>query len=122
MLAGGRQVVILGVIAVVFMFVKNGAGVFFASLAGLDPLIGVVGETVSMAGGPGTAIAWGQVIESDYGVASAINIGTAITTVGMITGGVLGGPLAARLVSRHQLTSQADDDYGTGFMSKKKMA
>jgi ESS family glutamate:Na+ symporter len=109
-LAGGRQIVILGVIAVVFMFVQNGVGVFVASLTGLDPLIGVVGGTVSMAGGPGTAIAWGQVIESDYGVASAINIGTAFATVGMIIGGVLGGPLAARLISRHQLTSQADDD------------
>jgi ESS family glutamate:Na+ symporter len=109
-LAGGRQIVILGVVAVVFMFAQNGIGVFVASLAGLDALIGVVGGTVSMAGGPGTAVAWGQVLQSDYGVDSAINIGTAFAAVGMVIGGLLGGPLAARLIDRHQLQSQADSD------------
>ena len=60
-LTGGRQIVVLGVIAVTFMFVQNGMGVLLASLLGQDSLMGVVGGTVSMAGGPGTAVAWGQV-------------------------------------------------------------
>ena len=63
-----------------------------------------------MAGGPGTAVAWGQVLQKDYGIDSAINIGTAFATIGMVIGGLLGGPLAARLISRHQLQSQADTD------------
>ncbi|MCP4768305.1 MAG: sodium/glutamate symporter [Gammaproteobacteria bacterium] len=110
MLAGGRQIVILGVLAVVFMFVQNGVGVLLAGLLGLDALMGVVGGTVSMAGGPGTAVAWGQVFQNDYGIDSAINIGTAFATIGMVIGGLLGGPLAARLINRHQLQSQADVD------------
>jgi len=72
--------------------------------------MGVVGGTVSMAGGPGTAVAWGQVLQDSYGIDSAINIGTAFATFGMVIGGLLGGPLAARLISRHQLESQADID------------
>jgi len=72
--------------------------------------MGVVGGTVSMAGGPGTAVAWGQVLQDDYGIDSAINIGTAFATIGMVIGGILGGPLAARLIKRHQLQSQADVD------------
>lgn len=109
-LAGGRQIVILGVIAVVFMFLQNGIGVLLANLSGLDPLIGVVGGTVSMAGGPGTAVAWGQVMQTDYGIDSAINLGTAFATIGMVIGGLVGGPLAARLIKRHNLQSQADPD------------
>lgn len=109
-LAGGRQIVILGVLAVIFMFLQNGTGVLLASLLGLDALLGVAGGTVSMAGGPGTAIAWGQVLQNDYGVDSAINIGTAFATMGMVIGGLLGGPLAARLINRHQLQSQPDVD------------
>jgi len=109
-LAGGRQIVILGVLAIVFMFLQNGMGVLVASLSGLDPVVGVVGGTISMAGGPGTAVAWGQVLQTDYGIDSAINIGTAFATMGMVLGGLLGGPLAARLVNRHQLQSQADVD------------
>jgi ESS family glutamate:Na+ symporter len=109
-LAGGRQIVILGVIAVAFMFVQNGTGVLLANLLGLDSLMGVVGGTVSMAGGPGTAVAWGQVLQTDYGIDSAINIGTGFATIGMVIGGLLGGPLAARLINRHRLQSQADVD------------
>jgi ESS family glutamate:Na+ symporter len=109
-LAGGRQIAALGVIAIVFMFLQNGTGVLLANLLGLDSLLGVVGGTVSMAGGPGTAVAWGQVMQKDYGIDSAINIGTAFATIGMVIGGLLGGPLAARLISRHQLQSQADTD------------
>jgi ESS family glutamate:Na+ symporter len=109
-LAGGRQIVVLGVIAVAFMFLQNGMGVLLANLLGQDSLMGVVGGTVSMAGGPGTAVAWGQILQDDYGIDSAINIGTAFATVGMVIGGVLGGPLAAVLIKRHQLQSQADVD------------
>jgi ESS family glutamate:Na+ symporter len=109
-LAGGRQIVVLGVIAVAFMFLQNGMGVALASLMGQDPLLGVVGGTVSMAGGPGTAVAWGQILQDNYGIDSAINIGTAFATVGMVIGGILGGPLAAHLINRHQLQSQADVD------------
>ena len=109
-LAGGRQIAILGVLAVVFMLLQNGMGVLLASLLGLDVLLGVVGGTVSMAGGPGTAVAWGQVLQNDYGIHSAINIGTAFATIGMVIGGLLGGPLAARLINRHQLQSQPDVD------------
>ena len=109
-LAGGRQIAALGVIAIVFMFLQNGTGVLLANLLGLDSLLGVVGGTVSMAGGPGTAVAWGQVMQKGYGIDSAINIGTAFATIGMVIGGLLGGPLAARLISRHQLQSQADTD------------
>ena len=109
-LAGGRQIVVLGVIAVAFMFLQNGMGVLLASLSGQDALLGVVGGTVSMAGGPGTAVAWGQVLQDDYGIDSAINIGTAFATIGMVIGGLLGGPLAARLITRHNLQSQAEVD------------
>ena len=43
-------------------------------------------------------------------IESAVNIGTAFATIGMVIGGLLGGPLAARLINRHQLQSQADID------------
>ena len=93
MLKGGRQLVIFAVIAVVFMFLQNGVGGLVAYAAGLDPLVGVLGGSVSMAGGPGTAAAWAPVFQKEYGVASASEIGIAFATVGMVLGGVLGGQL-----------------------------
>ena len=48
-LAGGRQIAVLGVIAVAFMFFQNGTGVLLASMLGQESLMGVVGGTVSLA-------------------------------------------------------------------------
>lgn len=122
MLKGGRQLVIFAVIAVVFMFLQNGVGGLVAYVAGLDPLVGVLGGSVSMAGGPGTAAAWAPVFQKEYGVASASEIGIAFATVGMVLGGVLGGPIAARLVTRHKLSSDSDEKLSIGIeYSDKKV-
>ncbi|SHI70697.1 glutamate:Na+ symporter, ESS family [Shimia gijangensis] len=105
---GGKLFAIFAVAAVVFMILQNGVGGLVAYAAGLDPLIGLLGGSVSMAGGPGIAAAWASVFESDYGIASASEVGIAFATVGMVLGGVLGGPVASRLVKRHKLTPETD--------------
>ncbi|WP_419555559.1 sodium/glutamate symporter [Ruegeria lacuscaerulensis] len=63
---------------------------------------------------PGTAAAWASVFEKDYGIASASEVGIAFATVGIVLGGVLGGPVTARLVTRHKLTPDADSILSIG--------
>jgi ESS family glutamate:Na+ symporter len=121
MIKGGKILAIMAVVAIVFMFLQNGVGALVASVAGLDPLVGVLGGSVSMAGGPGTATAWAPIFQKDHGIDSASEIGNAFATVGMVLGGILGGPLAARLVTRHKLEHQSDaiPDIGTEYTEKK---
>ena len=99
---GMGLIVFLGVI-VAFIIVQNGVGVGLATLLGLDPLIGLVAGSITLLGGHGTAGAWGAVLEQQYGLSGATALGIACATFGLIIGGLLGGPLAKRLITRHQL-------------------
>ena len=99
---GSGLFIFLGVI-VVFITVQNIVGVGLASLLGLDPLIGLVAGSITLVGGHGTAGAWGSVLESQYGLTGATTLGIACATFGLVIGGLLGGPLAKRLITRNQL-------------------
>ena len=108
LLKGGAQLGILLVLAVVYLVIQNGTGVLAATLAGYDQLVGVIGGSVSLSGGHGTAIAWTPVFRDDYGIQLAGEIGIACATFGLILGGLLGGPLARFLIERHKLEPDSD--------------
>ena len=96
--------IFLGVIAV-FILMQNAVGVALASALGLDPLIGLVAGSITLVGGHGTAGAWGSVLENQYGLTGATTLGIACATFGLVIGGLCGGPLAKRLITKHQLAA-----------------
>jgi ESS family glutamate:Na+ symporter len=108
LLKGGAQLGILLVLAIVYLMIQNGTGVLAATLAGYDQLVGVIGGSVSLSGGHGTAIAWTPVFRDDYGIQLAGEIGIACATFGLVLGGLLGGPLARFLIERHKLEPDSD--------------
>ncbi len=108
LLKGGAQLVILLMLAAFYLGIQNGTGVAVATLAGFDQLVGVIGGSVSLSGGHGTAIAWTPIFRDDHGIALAGEIGIACATFGLILGGLLGGPLARFLVQRHKLEPDSD--------------
>ena len=108
LLKGGAQLVILLVLAAFYLGIQNGTGVAVATLAGFDQLVGIIGGSVSLSGGHGTAIAWTPIFRDDYRIELAGEVGIACATFGLILGGLLGGPLARFLVQRHQLEADSD--------------
>ena len=60
---GGRLLAILGVLTLLFLVLQNGVGVLTATLLGERPGYGLIGGSVSLAGGHGTAITWGALGE-----------------------------------------------------------
>lgn len=103
LLTGGRPLVILLAITIAYMLAQNLTGIGVASLFGLPGAVGVLGGTVSLIGGHGTAIAWSPVIAEQYGITNAMEIGIASATFGLILASVMGGPIAKFLISRHRL-------------------
>ncbi len=101
--AGGISLVILLVVASLFLFIQNGIGVTVASLTGIDQVIGIIGGSVSLSGGHGTAIGWAPVLAEQYGIPHAVEIGAACATFGLILGGLVGGPVAQKLIEKNQL-------------------
>lgn len=102
--AGGKALAVLLVLAAVFLVLQDVTGVLLAMAFGAHPGYGLFAGSISFAGGHGTAIAWGEVA-ADSGLENAGNIGIAFATFGLIAGGVIGGPIAGKLISKGNLKS-----------------
>ncbi|HAR75233.1 MAG TPA: sodium/glutamate symporter [Psychrobacter sp.] len=98
--AGGSPLLIFTVIVSVFIILQDILGVAMASALGLDPLLGLVTGSIALTGGHGTAGAWGITLEEQYGVVGATTLGIAVATYGLVAGGVIGGPVARRLIKK----------------------
>lgn len=101
---GGFQVVIFFGLATTGVLLQNVLGVGLARLFGHDPLLGLLCGSVSMTGGPATALAFGATFEK-MGMDGAAAVGVAAAMFGTAAGGLLGGPVGAALIGRHRLIS-----------------
>ena len=98
--AGGSPLLIFTIVVSVFIVLQDVVGVAMASVLGLDPLLGLVTGSIALTGGHGTAGAWGIVLEEQYGVVGATTLGIAAATYGLVAGGLVGGPVARRLINK----------------------
>ncbi len=104
---GSLQLALFWGLATLLAAVQNAAGVGLASLLGEDPLLGVVCGSVTMTGGHGTAIGFAPVLEK-LGLENAAVLGAAAATIGLVAGGLIGGPVAGGLIRRRKLEPSAD--------------
>jgi ESS family glutamate:Na+ symporter len=107
LVAGGKALAILVVVSAVFLFAQDATGVLLALLFDMHPGYGLMGGSVSFAGGHGTAIAWGAEAEA-AGLADARAVGIVFATFGLVAGGLLGGPIARYLISKHNVQTPAE--------------
>eukprot|EP00873_Tetraselmis_striata_P022927 jgi/Tetstr1/443191/TSEL_031231.t1 len=110
LLRGGAPLLILLALTIGYMCLQNGVGVAVAAAFGLPAAYGLIGGTVSLIGGHGTAIAWGPTFADGYGVAGAVELGAATATLGLIAASVLGGPVAQYLIKAKGATRDPDSD------------
>ena len=100
---GGKPLVILLAATIFYMIIQNAVGITVATLFGQNPLVGMLGGTVSLIGGHGTAIAWAPTFAEQYGIHNAMEIGIACATFGLILASLMGGPIASFLINKHNL-------------------
>lgn len=84
-------------------------GVLVGRLVGLHPLLALQCSSSAMSGGVGTASAFGSIFEEMGAPESATTIGVAAGTLGNVMGSLIGGPVAAFLISRYHLKSDPND-------------
>ncbi len=107
---GGIGLIIFLIAISAFIVVQNFVGISLATLLGIDPLIGLIAGSITLTGGHGTAGAWGEILETQYGIQGALALGMASATFGLVIGGLIGGPLAKTLINRHQLAVPRTDE------------
>ncbi|MDY7219857.1 sodium/glutamate symporter [Denitrificimonas sp. JX-1] len=107
--SGGLPLVLFTSIVAGFIVVQNIVGISLASLLGLPPLTGLITGSMTLVGGHGTAAGWGQIFESDFGIQGAVVLGMACATFGLVCGGLIGGPVARRLMKKVTIPEHAQN-------------
>jgi glutamate:Na+ symporter, ESS family len=97
---GGPLVIAFFVIATVVAVLQNVVGTAVAWALGQHPLMGVLAGSVTLTGGPATGLAFAPLFEQ-AGVTGAATLAVASAMVGIVAGGVLGGPIGTFLVEHH---------------------
>ena len=109
--SGGKGTFIFLALLLLLIILQNTLAVGLSKAIGINPLIGMCTGSIPMIGGHGTAGAFGPLLE-DMNVEGATTLATAAATFGLVTGSLMGGPLANSLIKKKNLTATAvyEDD------------
>lgn len=108
---GGRIFILFMIVVSVLLVLQNTVGVAAALAMGENPLLGLLGGSITMSGGHGTGAAWADVFTAaPYTYAVANEAAMAAATYGLVAGGIIGGPVARYLVKRHKLELSTDKE------------
>lgn len=118
---GGPQLLVFGLICFAYLIVQDGIGMLTAIGLDLHPLVGLLSGSITLSGGHGTGAAYAERFSDTSNIAGAMELAMACATFGLILGGLIGGPVAGRLIRKHGLKpevrkrdvqdeSQEDDD------------
>jgi ESS family glutamate:Na+ symporter len=102
-LKGGLMILAFWGISTLTSIIQNAVGIPVAKTFGLNPLMGIIGGSIPMIGGLGTAGAFGALFEDEYGIQGALSAAIACATFGMVAGSLVGGPLGEWIIKFHKI-------------------
>jgi ESS family glutamate:Na+ symporter len=109
LIKGGPKVVLFLGVATLYLIVQNAIGVSLAMSTGMDPLMGLIGGSVTLSGGHGNGATYADLFIAEYNMHSSVfELAMAAATLGLILGGLVGGPVSKRLINRYNLKA---DEY-----------
>ena len=104
LLRGGKSVVLVLVLSIIMIPIQNGLGGGVMLAFGQDPLVGIGIGSTALIGGPATAAAFGPALV-EAGAVGADVAALAAATFGLVSGSLMGGPVARSLIVKHNLHS-----------------
>ena len=96
---GGMPLLIMMILASLTALMQNVIGGATAAVLGQHPLMGVLAGSVTLTGGPATGLAFAPQFEA-AGVPGAATLAVSAAMIGIIAGGILGGPIGTWLLAR----------------------
>lgn len=109
LIKGGPKVVLFLLVATVYLLIQNAVGISIALAADINPLMGLIGGSVTLSGGHGTGATYADLFATEYGMASGVfELAMAAATLGLVLGGLIGGPVSKRLIDKYNLKA---DEY-----------
>jgi ESS family glutamate:Na+ symporter len=104
--SGGARLLRFIVVLLPFLVLQDGLGVVVAHLLGLHPVLGLVAGSVTLVGGHGTGAAYAERFAEEHDLLGVMGLTMTSATIGLVIGGVMGGPVAERLI-RHMPRAEA---------------
>jgi ESS family glutamate:Na+ symporter len=96
---GGPLVFWFFIISTIAAVLQNVVGGAVAIALGQHPLMGVLAGSVTLTGGPATGLAFAPLFQ-EAGVSGAATLAVAAAMVGIVSGGIIGGPIGTYLIER----------------------
>ncbi|AHN71453.1 sodium/glutamate symporter [Aggregatibacter actinomycetemcomitans] len=108
---GGKPLIIFVIAATLLITVQNIVGVTGSVLLGIDPAYGLIAGSVTLTGGHGTGAAWAGKLTELFHLEGALELAMACATFGLVSGGIIGGPVARHLLGKmkHGENPESDD-------------
>lgn len=100
---GGKRLLLFVLVLMPFLFLQNSLGVLLAWGLDLHPLMGLVGGSITLVGGHGTGAAYAERFAEVNNLQSIMELSMTSATLGLVLGGIAGGPLAQWLIRRYKL-------------------
>lgn len=98
----GLPVLMFLIAAILLAILQNVVGVGMAKILGVSPMIGLATGSLATTGGPGTAGAFGPIMES-FGTPGATMVAMATATYALIAGSIIAGHICKRLIEKKNL-------------------
>ena len=111
LIKGGKPLIIFVVAAGILIALQNMVGIAGSLLLGIDPAYGLIAGSVTLTGGHGTGAAWAKTFTETFGLQGATELAMACATFGLVSGGIIGGPVARHLLKKmHRDESPENED------------
>jgi len=107
LLRGGPRLLLFAGVCLLYLILQDAIGVAAAVSMDLHPLVGLLGGSITLAGGHGTGAAYAQRFSDVDNIAGAMELAMAVATFGLVLGGPIGGPVAQRLIRLRSLAPAA---------------
>jgi len=110
---GGPRLLVFGAVCLLYLVLQDGLGLMAAVSMDLHPLVGLLSGSITLSGGHGTGAAYAEQFANVQNIAGVMELAMACATFGLILGGLIGGPVAGRLIRRHDLEAAASHEQTT---------
>ena len=107
---GGKLLIIYWLTCGIISILQNVIGITITKTTGLEAPYALLSSAISMIGGHGAALAYGDTF-AKMGYESAPLVGAAAATFGLITAVLIGGPLGRRLIEKYNLKPDNSENF-----------
>jgi ESS family glutamate:Na+ symporter len=96
--SGGPRLLLFAGVCLLYLVLQDAIGVVAALSMDLHPLVGLLSSSITLSGGHGTGAAYAERFADVQNIAGTMELAMACATFGLVLGGIIGGPVAGRLI------------------------